>query len=63
MLTALYEIVMTLRPFNSILHIVALIVVAFLFSSPGIAGTVLGVSAKIGIFKFAQSKQREDNQS
>lgn len=63
MITALYEIAMSLRPFNSGLHLVALIVVLFLFSSPGIAGTVVGVGAKLGILGFVRGKRAKSDES
>ncbi len=59
MLDALFEIMMTLRPFDSLLNLMALIVVTFLLSSPGVAGTVVGLGAKLGLLSFVKQRREE----
>ena len=57
MISILTDIITSIQ-IDNLLEVVALIVCIFLMSSPGIAFTAIGVSAKLGL--FAHVREPED---
>jgi len=56
MFTVISEILMSIK-ITSWLEVVAVVVVVALLSSPGLAGTALGVGTKIGIIKHITGRK------
>ncbi|MCB1051964.1 MAG: hypothetical protein H6510_10400 [Acidobacteria bacterium] len=59
MISILSDILFSLR-LTRWLEFMAIIVVIFLASSPGIAFTAIGLSAKLGLIKHATRKEGEE---